>query len=94
MIFIIVLLLIILWGAPSMAHLAKIEKEKVEKFKAMEAELQEESDSQPMIVGVARPKPKGKHCPLHNYVYNPEGKLFCTWCNKTSSQLLAESSNE
>ena len=55
---------------------------------------QEEEEETYALVGRAdRPKPKGKHCPLHNYTYIND-KLFCTWCNKYSSQILAESSNE
>lgn len=68
-----------------------VDNKQREEFKAKQEQVNNEPEEDYALVGRAdRPKPKGKHCPLHNYTYYND-KLYCTWCNKYSSQLLAES---
>lgn len=69
-----------------------VDNKQREEFKAKQEQVNNEPEEDYALVGRAdRPRPKGKHCPLHNWSYNElTHQNICTWCNKTPTQIFAE----
>lgn len=76
LIFIIIAILVLFKLGP-LNHLIKMDKEHQEK-------LQEKVAIQ---VGTDRPKPKGKHCPVHDWHWIEGTGHYCSWCKKTPRQI-------
>lgn len=70
--------------------LHKVDEDQKAKLKAESQAVLEEEEAYSIVGQANRPKPKGKHCPLHNYIYDHNEKLFCTWCSKHPSQMVTE----
>lgn len=78
----------LLFGVPFIQYVNRLEVEQKEKFRI---ETSEEEETYALVGRADRPRPKGKHCPLHNWSWDEiNNRNVCTWCNKTPSQIFNE----
>lgn len=75
-------------------HVVEVETKQREEFlNELKKEMgqEEEEDTYALVGSADRPRPKGKHCPLHNWSWDEVNKRnICTWCNKTPTQIFNE----